>query len=215
MIFAIQVKAGTEYLVAKYIEATANERSQNVIRVLIPTSEIYDLKQIQKGKAKKKIDILLPTYLFLEVETNIETSMPSSLYNYLKSLTSNIRHILKDSIPENELSCFLGESYSFVEFSFNTEVFIEEDTPVTDSSKPHNLTFRFKQLIQSFIDKKTKASLSLTAFLRNKKVHLSIPLAIIQLVVQEASLTIKDMSYEPKMFLSEVLRIYEQSLNTC
>lgn len=210
MFFSIQVNSGTEYSVAKFIEATAKERGKEITRVLIPTVVTYDLKQLDKGIARKKLDILLPTYIFIEVD-NENITMSPDIYNYLKSLTSNIRQVLKNSIPNNELADFIGDTYSFVELSFEEQVLNNDETNEVSS----NLSKLIHNILHTITHKKIKASLSIQAFLRKKKLNITIPSKLFEVIANETSFTVLEIRKHPKRFLVEVLRIYEQALDPC
>ncbi|MEK5217747.1 transcription termination/antitermination NusG family protein [Psychrobacillus sp. FSL H8-0487] len=210
MFFSIQVKSGTEYQVAKFIEATYENQGQNIIRVLIPTVETYDLKKVEKGIAKKRLNILLPSYIFIEVNET-EITMKPSLYNYLKSLTKNVCHVLINSIPENELTRFIGKTYSIVELAFEEKQIIKDKS---SNEKDSNLS-HINKIIHSLTQNKMKSSLSIQAFLCNKKLNLSIPASLFKKIVEEKKFTIKEMQKHPKAFLLEVLRVYEQALSPC
>lgn len=206
MFFSIQVASGTEYQVAKFIEATAENNAPNIIRVLIPTVETYDLKKVDKGLAKKKLDILLPTYIFIEVDEK-DITMKPTLYNYLKSLSTNVRQVLKNSIPESELADFIGKTYSFVELSFE-----EKQLNMEESSEEMS---HINKILRTITQKKKGSNLSIQAFLCNKKLNLSIPSRLFKIIVEETSFTINEMQKHPKDFLLEVLRVYEQALRPC
>lgn len=108
MIYAINVKSGTERLVASHINIICQKQSRTDIKkIIVPSRTTLVLTETKVRRTTKAI---FNSYIFIQVHSNEGQNyeeMAPSLYQFLRNASPHIRQILPHNLQLDEYKRFL------------------------------------------------------------------------------------------------------------
>lgn len=198
--FALQVRTGSECIVARQIEKAHSKLDIPLIHsILVPKKSKYTFDTI-KNEAKNKTQVLLNSYIFITVETNNSDTfhiIPTEHLEFLNKCSSYIHRVIKYNIDVCEIESMVNMDNNKI-----VEVVLEKDKieaalnklsqyqEFIKNKKLFNFAFNF--LKQCSNKSKTKITLTLENFIN---------------IAEKINLTVKCILYSPGRFIFELINL--------